>query len=681
MKRLLYIGSAGPAEIIAIRPGFDVCCVADTDNTRCEYLARLFGNDPKVRVIHLTPSSVCGPQFYADNGVDDVDTLVISPGDGDKSFCTALGLALLKEKAVRVVGVKVGSGLDEEPDEFATELRTLLALHYEACVQGAEPAGYDAGEHAILARWWRRADSVRTTGISLQKPAYREGKQYSFNCVYFHLRDKNWSVSRRGNVTVTVSSVPQEGCDLYLYHDAFSFRGKQAGYNLLLLAEPLVVLPGQYNGDIWDHFDHTFTFCDMPIERDRGFTKVLTWRGDWSEETAITEDMRERESLFPIEGRQNSICMINGNKCSWVSGELYSKRAEAALWFWDNSDVPFDVYGRPPFLLPNYKGGLEDDVRLPMLGRYRYNWCFENTDHPVFGLMHGEKILDCLETRTVPIYLGNPNIGSYIPKECFIDFRDFGSYEAVNDYLHRITEDDYMTYVEHIDRWVSSGGLRPYSWQTLYDQLTHWYSTQTGIDLRSLTGEETSWERQIIEPRNGVARQPLWTFDELRFRPSQFMDREDLLKTRPWERISAELDGRFQRTMGLASQEEYREALREMALCGFSLNAEHHLVAAQLMQLNGLPDAALVQVAVALQLDPDNSYARNQLGALYFQKNQVPRAEAEFRKAVELDAGNHLARKNLAFLLLHTGRKGEAMPLARIVEPYFPEEVRAWSLS
>ena len=195
--------------------------------------------------------------------------------------------------------------------------------------------------------------------------------------------------------------------------------------------------------------------------------------------------------------------MINGNKVSWVSGELYSKRVEAALWFCSNSDIFFDVYGRPPYLLPNYKGSVDNDKRLSVLAKYRYNWCFENTDHPVFAAgFIAEKILDCLETRTVPIYLGNPNIEKYVPKECFIDFRDFGSYAAINDYLHRITEDEYMAYIENIDRWVSNGGLRPYSWQTLYNQLIHWYSTQTGIDLQSLVGEETSWERERAIPRS-----------------------------------------------------------------------------------------------------------------------------------------------------------------------------------
>ena len=45
MKTLLYIGTSDAAEIIAIRPNFDVCYVVDTDSARSEYLAGIFRHD------------------------------------------------------------------------------------------------------------------------------------------------------------------------------------------------------------------------------------------------------------------------------------------------------------------------------------------------------------------------------------------------------------------------------------------------------------------------------------------------------------------------------------------------------------------------------------------------------------------------------------------------------------
>jgi tetratricopeptide (TPR) repeat protein len=685
MKTLLVVGTSDAAKFVALRPGFDACYVIDSDEEGIEYVRSLFKFDRQVHFSCSEPSSLDLEQFCLQNGIDEIDTLMLSLSGSDDNLPGAIE-HLLRTKRVRLLECPVNPRYSG-PKGSGGGPEAAMELMRQVAREGYECTGEASGSRSAGSVRWLRKGSELALAVGTQEGTGRtEKSRYSFNLVYYHLPDTGWHVARRGKVSMTVSSVPQQGCDLYLYLDAFSYRGKQEGYNLLFLAEPHTVLPGSFNEDVWADFDHVFTFYDALVERGEQFTKVLSCRHGWTSaeeaiaEEAITEDTSHRERLYPLEGRNNSICMINGNKFSWVSGELYSKRMEAALWFCCNSDIFFDVYGYPPYLLPNFKGGVEKGKRLSVLAKYKYNWCFENTDHPVFARGYVDKILDCLETRTVPIYLGNPNIEKYVPKDCFIDFRDFGSYAAVNDYLHRITEDEYMAYVENIDRWVASGGLRPYSWYTLYDYLIHWYSKQTGIELRSLAEEGTEWERELITPKIGAAMPILWTFDDLRFKSSPFMNDEDLLKTRPWEKMTADVNDRFQRALGLASQDKYNEALREIALTGFSFNASHHLACAQLMQLNGLQDPAFVQLSIALQLDPGNSYVHNQLGALHFQKSQLAQAEEEFRKAVELDSGNHLARKNLAFLLLHTGRKREALPMIKSVEPYFPEEVRGWQL-
>ena len=36
-----------------------------------------------------------------------------------------------------------------------------------------------------------------------------------------------------------------------------------------------------------------------------------------------------------------------------------------------------------------------------------------------------EKIWDSFKAKTVPVYWGASNIEEYVPKNCFIDYRDF----------------------------------------------------------------------------------------------------------------------------------------------------------------------------------------------------------------------------------------------------------------
>jgi glycosyltransferase involved in cell wall biosynthesis/Tfp pilus assembly protein PilF len=177
--------------------------------------------------------------------------------------------------------------------------------------------------------------------------------------------------------------------------------------------------------------------------------------------------------------------MISGNKNSHVPHELYSKRIEVARWFDEHSKMPFDVYGKPPFALSSYRGVIADGQKLAVLKTYRFSLCFENTDDPVLSAGYvTEKILDCLEARTIPIYLGASNIGQYIPSECFIDFRTFSNLQSLDNYLHSITADKYKKYIDKIDDFVCSGGLRKYSETNLYQQIIQTLTDEQALDAR-----------------------------------------------------------------------------------------------------------------------------------------------------------------------------------------------------
>lgn len=319
---------------------------------------------------------------------------------------------------------------------------------------------------------------------------------YVVNHVYEHLKPNDIRALHCGNISVVVTAQPLADCDIYLYLNANSFKGKQRGIDVLLLSEPMVVLPGQYDVAVWKRFDYVITIYDAVKEYvPEKFIKVPFYRmGGGALDADITEDMEERRRKYPLENRKNAICMINGNKVSDVPGELYSKRLEAANWFYGNSDIPFDIFGNPPFSHPNYKGVIPHGSKLSVLSQYKYNLCFENTNHPKFSIGYVEKIFDCLETRTIPIYLGAPDIKKYVPGECFIDFRDFKSYEELNDFIHNIDEDKYLGYIGNIDKWVADGGLRPYTWDRVYDEVARVLASRLSLDLAALFGGSAKWE-------------------------------------------------------------------------------------------------------------------------------------------------------------------------------------------
>jgi acetyltransferase-like isoleucine patch superfamily enzyme len=341
------------------------------------------------------------------------------------------------------------------------------------------------------------------------------------NVVYDGLLPEHAQAKHRGTVSVKWSPVPLAGCDVYAYVNASSYRGPQDGLSALLILEPMVVLPGEYTEEVWKNFDYIFTMCDALAQQGGKFRKIPFPRSDWAMEWAITEDPELRKAKYPLQGRRRSVCMINGNKASLVDGELYSERVKLAQWFFKNSKIPFEVFGNPPFPLPNYRGGLGHGAKLETLRQYRWSLCYENTNHPVFSAGYvSEKILDCLETRTIPIYLGASNIDQYIPRKCFIDARQFKSYEELNAFLEAMTEEDVERIVRDIDAWVGQGGLRQYSWLNLYDLLVSHYAESASRTFDSVIGTSVNWSDGVVDGLRDrtwkeLRQGQLWTWDDL----------------------------------------------------------------------------------------------------------------------------------------------------------------------
>lgn len=146
--------------------------------------------------------------------------------------------------------------------------------------------------------------------------------------------------------------------------------------------------------------------------------------------------------------------------------ELYTERIKSIEFFEHNIPNDFYLYGRgwnkpKKYNLKekilgfkkysSYKG--EVDNKIELLSGFKYSLCFENlTD--VKGYVT-EKIFDCLKAKCVPIYWGASDIEKYIPKDCFIDFRDFGDYDKLLNFLVSIDESRYNNYIKNIENLLS----------------------------------------------------------------------------------------------------------------------------------------------------------------------------------------------------------------------------------
>ena len=107
-----------------------------------------------------------------------------------------------------------------------------------------------------------------------------------------------------------------------------------------------------------------------------------------------------------------------------------------------------DVYGANwPLDMKNNKGTLLYAKKHLVQNQYKFNFIIENA---IVDNYLSEKILDTFLSLSVPVYIGSPVVEKYIPKECFIDIRDFEDNDKLIDYLESMSEDEYIKYIENI---------------------------------------------------------------------------------------------------------------------------------------------------------------------------------------------------------------------------------------
>jgi len=192
--------------------------------------------------------------------------------------------------------------------------------------------------------------------------------------------------------------------------------------------------------------------------------------------------------------------LIGGNKHANLpdARELYSERVKVIRWFENHAPSDFSLFGNGwlvpqkrlgsvgklryrlekvlPFLLgkpvfPSYRGPAK--TKFEVLSHARFSICFENArDIPGYIT---EKIFDCLFAGCVPIYWGEPHIERLIPKNCFIDFRLFlqkpDPYAALNQFLHQMTESEFLAHQEAAKQFLASPAFMPYSSQAFADAI------------------------------------------------------------------------------------------------------------------------------------------------------------------------------------------------------------------
>ncbi|MCX6990465.1 MAG: glycosyltransferase family 10 [Chlamydiae bacterium] len=169
--------------------------------------------------------------------------------------------------------------------------------------------------------------------------------------------------------------------------------------------------------------------------------------------------------------------------CTAVISHWLPERIHLIEFFKNHCYDTFDLFGYSGGPFTNhfiYKGPIagyhSESYKLNTLKKYKFLIAFENSACPHYNITSGycapgyisEKIFAAFASGCVPIYYGAPNIETYIPKNCFVNYLDFRTPEELYDYIVNMTEDVYELYLQNIQKYLCSDSAKKFS-QTAFE--------------------------------------------------------------------------------------------------------------------------------------------------------------------------------------------------------------------
>lgn len=227
----------------------------------------------------------------------------------------------------------------------------------------------------------------------------------------------------------------------------------------LFLWEGVSVKPNNYLKSVYDKFSIIFTWNDDLVDNKKFFKFYLPIPGDAGTHPKIPFNKRKL------------LINISRNKKSPHPRELYTARKKSIRYFNKNFLDDFDLYGvgwnKPisrmekifPWLVEKfsaYRGVI--DNKIEKLPYYKFSLCYENLKGEKGYIT--DKIFDPMRSNTVPIYWGASNITDYIPRDSFIDRRNFKSDKELVQFIENINENEHNEHLKAIDAFLKSDKFR-----------------------------------------------------------------------------------------------------------------------------------------------------------------------------------------------------------------------------
>ncbi len=260
---------------------------------------------------------------------------------------------------------------------------------------------------------------------------------------------------KAAGIAVRASNIDEYGKDLHLNSPDLKkivfFRPCENIFALSKLPKEKLVLfiweAAELHPSTYDHYSRIYTWNDELVDGVKFFKFYYPYL------------MPLREDIPPFE--EKKLCtMVASCLQGYTVNSLYPERIKMIEFFETKPEGDFEFYGfywdRAKY--KTYRGDIpgtvSDEPKLSVLKCYRFCICFENIKNAKGYIT--EKIFCCLAAGCIPIYWGASNVQEYIPKDCFIDYRDFRSKEELYKFIKTMPKHIYEGYINRIKEYLQS---------------------------------------------------------------------------------------------------------------------------------------------------------------------------------------------------------------------------------
>lgn len=244
----------------------------------------------------------------------------------------------------------------------------------------------------------------------------------------------------------------------------------------LVMIEPSLVNPSLYfTSHYRGRFKTVFTWDLTLLRKNASYTRINVPVG--------AEPLAYADNPFKSLTFQDKrfLVAVSANRWSYMPHSAYATRLRAYKHFERAMSGRFDLYGigwNAPRVVSgikikahrfaSYRGPIDGgyDAKVKVIAGYKYALCFENNASQPGYI--SEKVIDCFCARCVPVYYGWKGAGDYLPKDAWIDLRDFRDLPELERFLEGVDEVRYARYIQAIDRFMTSG-------QAGFFSMSHFY--------------------------------------------------------------------------------------------------------------------------------------------------------------------------------------------------------------